>query len=197
MKTLPEKIDHLFSKINWSASFLDAEAVQIMNKLKSDVIELQNNSLESAKQHLRDNYKQGTECPCCHQHVKEYKRKLNSSMAYGLIILFKAHQRIGFNKYVKMNEEVAKLKIPSSNIEYSKLAYWGLIEEKPNTNPKIKNSGFWMITTDGQDFVQNKMMMRKYARIYNKLCNGFDGPLINIKDALSSKFNYEELMNQL
>ncbi len=30
-------IDYLFSKINWGASFLDAEAVQVMDSLKRDI----------------------------------------------------------------------------------------------------------------------------------------------------------------
>lgn len=36
-KTVSEKIDYLFKKINWRASFLDAEAIQIMNNLKLDI----------------------------------------------------------------------------------------------------------------------------------------------------------------
>lgn len=40
MKTLKEKITYLFSKINWGASFLDAEAVTIMNTIGSDVEQL-------------------------------------------------------------------------------------------------------------------------------------------------------------
>jgi len=154
-------------------------------------------TLEEAKQYLRDNFKDGVLCPCCNQNVKEYRRKLNSSMAYGLIILFKAQKRDGFNKYIKMNEEVARLNIPSSNIEYSKLAYWGLIEEMPNTSEKKKNSGYWTITKKGIEFVNNRLLLPKYAKIYNKLCNGFEGEMISIKDSLNEKFNYTELINNI
>ena len=34
---ISEKIDYLFSKINWKDSNLDAKAIQIMNNLKSDI----------------------------------------------------------------------------------------------------------------------------------------------------------------
>lgn len=40
MKTKEEilkGIEYLFSKINWGASFLDAEAVQVMNSLTRDI----------------------------------------------------------------------------------------------------------------------------------------------------------------
>lgn len=35
--SIQEKIDYLFSKINWGASNMDAKAVEIMNTLKSDI----------------------------------------------------------------------------------------------------------------------------------------------------------------
>jgi hypothetical protein len=44
MKTRDEickDIDYLFSKINWGTSFLDAEAIQIMNSLKTDIRSLE------------------------------------------------------------------------------------------------------------------------------------------------------------
>lgn len=34
---IEEKIDYLFSKINWVHSPLDAKAIEIMNNLKSDI----------------------------------------------------------------------------------------------------------------------------------------------------------------
>ena len=37
MKTINEKIDYLFSKINWGSSNLDAKAIEIMNNLKADI----------------------------------------------------------------------------------------------------------------------------------------------------------------
>lgn len=36
-KSIYEKIDYLFDRINWKKSFLDAEAAQIMNDLKNDI----------------------------------------------------------------------------------------------------------------------------------------------------------------
>lgn len=35
--TIDQKIDYLFSKINWGDSAMDAKAIQIMNTLKSDI----------------------------------------------------------------------------------------------------------------------------------------------------------------
>lgn len=38
---LTKKIEYLFSKINWSDSSLDAQAIEIMNSLKQDVSNLE------------------------------------------------------------------------------------------------------------------------------------------------------------
>ena len=37
MKNINEKLDHLLSKINWGASFLDAEAIEIMNTIGDEI----------------------------------------------------------------------------------------------------------------------------------------------------------------
>jgi len=42
--TINEKIDYLFSKINWKDSNLDNKAIQIMNTLKDDI---QSKSIEN------------------------------------------------------------------------------------------------------------------------------------------------------
>ena len=144
---------------------------------------------------LRKNYKKGCKCPACGQNVKEYKRKLNSSMAYGLIIIYRIHKLKGFDKGIKMNEEIAKMKIPSSNIEYSKLAYWGLVEEEENDDPKKKTSGLWKITKKGISFVNNRMTLPKYVFIYNTKVKGSSDDKISISDSLGDKFDYTELMN--
>ena len=39
-KEIKEDINYLFSKINWGASFLDAEAITIMNEFVSDIEKL-------------------------------------------------------------------------------------------------------------------------------------------------------------
>lgn len=154
-------------------------------------------TIKEGKEYLRNNFKKGVTCPCCNQFVKLYKRKLNQSMAYGLTIMYKLHTAKGFDRYLKMNEEIAKLKIPSSNIEYPKLAYFKLIQEvpKPMTKDDKKNTGFWRLTKMGIDFVKGQIEVPAYALIYNGTCYGFSDEKINIIKALGTKFNYNELMS--
>ena len=43
-KKINENIDYLFSKIDWGRSWLDAEAVTIMNNLRKDINALEEQS---------------------------------------------------------------------------------------------------------------------------------------------------------
>ncbi|TXI81067.1 MAG: hypothetical protein E6Q39_01790 [Crocinitomicaceae bacterium] len=45
--TVNEKIDYLFSKINWGASCLDAKAIEIMNNLKTDISSIEDDCFDA------------------------------------------------------------------------------------------------------------------------------------------------------
>jgi hypothetical protein len=148
-------------------------------------------TLREIKEYLKSNYKVGCKCPACNQNVKLHPRKLNSSMAFGLVILYKL-QRIGG---VKMNEEIAKLKIPSSNIEYAKLAYWKLAEEVQGL--KGKRSGHWKITKLGIDFVRGDKTVSKTAYVYNNNCYGLSPDQVTLDKAFGTKFKYHDLLKSI
>lgn len=56
--SITEKIDYLFGKINWGASALDAQAIEIMNTLKAEVLDIQAQAEKNAQayQELRGQY---------------------------------------------------------------------------------------------------------------------------------------------
>lgn len=155
-------------------------------------------TIEEARTYLNEHINEGIKCPCCNQHAKIYTRALTSAMAYGLILLYKA---VGPGKeYIHIEDYFKKLDIPSSiRGDFPKLRFWGLIQplaaKKEDGNP---NSGMYKITTDGILFVQNLLRMPAAARIYNNELLGFggEGKVIDIRQALKNKFNYEELMRR-
>lgn len=53
--TTSERIDYLFSKINWGESWLDAQAVEIMNTLKDDIKESQQPPAPAGSEHTVNN----------------------------------------------------------------------------------------------------------------------------------------------
>ncbi len=153
---------------------------------------METDTLKAAKQHLRNNWNSGTDCPCCGQIVKLYKRKFNTIMARGLISLY--HLCRGNQNYHHVSDIMTKIS-PTGSSDFSKLRYYGLIEEESNDDTAKKTSGNWKITSLGIKFVHQRIIVPEYLHIYNTKVRKFDGNTIGIRDALGMKFNYTELMN--
>lgn len=143
-------------------------------------------NLEEAKDWLRERVYEGARCPCCNQFAKVYKRRIYSSMALSLIKLYR-YQDDDF-KHIKEIEQRG---------DFTKLVHWGLVHEKTkeiNDDDK-KTSGYWRITEFGKQFVEKKVSVRTYIKLYDSLFLGFEGDEVYINDCLGKKFSYEELMN--
>jgi tRNA(His) 5'-end guanylyltransferase len=145
-------------------------------------------TIQEAKIYLRENFDKGVNCPCCGQFVKLYKRKLNSVMARCLIKMTSLQ-----NGYNHVREIVKGISDTGTN-DFSKLKYWGLIEEMNNDDLDKKTSGYWRLTKQGLLFAKNQINVPKYAEIYNTKLIGFSAEQTNIIDSLGTKFNYNELM---
>lgn len=147
-------------------------------------------TVEQAKEFLRSNWTKGTDCPCCGQYVKLYKRKLNSGMAYGLIEAYKLSKTDWFHV-----NDLLDRKIAMAQLEVPRLKYWGLVEHKDNNdNPNTKTSGYWRVTQRGRDFVEANISVPKHVYVYNGKDRGFSDERTTINEALGNKFNYDELM---
>lgn len=179
--------------------------METTNKNITETKEPKTLTLEEAKQILKDNWNDGIKCPCCTQFVKLYKRKLTSSMAKALIMIYKYHSseqidRAPFGRFGEFFhvENWLKLQDISSSIrgDFPKLRYWGLIEQKMEDNSKGRKPvpGFYRITPLGIQFVKNDAKVKKIAKLFNDTFFGLEGEEIGIFDALKDKFSYEELM---
>lgn len=154
-------------------------------------------TIKEAKQHLKDNWDKGTRCPCCTQWVQRYPYSFHSGMARALIYIYQATQRgkgledDGFFHIENYFVDIG-VKIKGS---HGKLKYWGMLEQRQNTDPKKHNSGYWSITQRGIDFVHGKLLVTRKALLFNEKCYGFVGNKISIQDALGKNFDYQEMMN--
>lgn len=147
-------------------------------------------TLQEAKQRLRSNFHKGTDCPCCGQFVKLYKRKLTSSMAYGLLLLKDKTEWTHVENYFKT------LDIPSSiRGDISKLVYWKMLERQEGKREDGSNRiGYYRITQLGINFVNNMQDVPSHVLIYNNKFQGYSDTRTNIVKFLGNKFNYSELM---
>jgi len=153
-------------------------------------------TISEAKSEMRLNLKKGGKCPCCTQDYKMYQRTITSSMALGLILLYK--KSLTGPLYIHIEDYFKSLDVPASvRGDVPKMRFWDLIrpdgKDKEDGNP---NSGYYKITELGKAFVEMKIDMPKHANIYNNRFFGFDKDTgtVNIKDCLKNKFNYNELL---
>ncbi len=145
--------------------------------------------LSDARNFVKRNMKKGMICPCCDQFVKLYSYSINSWQASWLIELYRigGHDR-DVNVIIEMKPR---------NRTYSLLRFWGLVEpvkDRPIESNK-KSAGFWRLTERGRLFVQNKILIPKFAMVYNNQCESTEGKGVSIIDCLNNKFNYYDLLH--
>lgn len=134
----------------------------------------------------------GYRCPCCGQFVKEYARKLNSSMARVLILIYQS----GNFEYLHVEDFLKKLNRGDLRADFHKLRYWGLLKKKiENREDGSARNGFYKISPLGIMFVEGKLTVNEKILIFNNEFKGFTGNQINIHQALGNKFSYKELMS--
>ncbi len=145
-------------------------------------------TIDEAKDYLSKNWEQGVECPCCKQMVKLYQRKLTTTMALGLIDLYK---QTGGNTDRAVH--IKKISIVNGG-EFAQMKRWDLIDDETNDQDNKRTSGLWHITPIGIDFVLGRSQTFAYMYTYNGKTIRHSTELIDIKHALGDKFNYREMM---
>jgi len=141
-------------------------------------------TLAEAKQYLRNNFKTGTECPCCGKYVKAYKRKLNAGMCRALIIIYKLTKN---GNTIHVQSKFTELGLRATTMDYAYLEKWSLIEQKGD-------NGYWKVTQRGKEFVEDDIDLPEYALVYNGNVYKWADNLVNIETALTEEFDLEEIM---
>lgn len=134
----------------------------------------------------------GFYCACCGGYVKIYRRSFNSNMGLSLIALYR-HTK---GEFVKVEDFLTKNGYQRCG-DFSYLRHYGLIEAlKEKREDNSPRNGFYRITGLGRLFVEGKELVKEKFLIQNNKLLGFEGEEINIIDALSNKFNYNDLMKE-
>jgi hypothetical protein len=150
------------------------------------------------KKRLEPHLDKGKDCPCCGQRAKRYKRKLNSGMARTLLQFFVwAKGAADADGWVGVGKDhmTKQMCLTYHQGEFHKLRWWTLIEQRDDDVKEGHRSEFWRLTDLGRNFAEDKVTVTARAVVFDNKCVGFDGPQINIKNALGEKFDYAELMS--
>lgn len=133
--------------------------------------------VSDAQLELARSAEKGSNCPCCGQFVKRYKRKLTKTHVNYLLELY----RIGkddLERFIHVSELISKSKQFAKTFsgEFARLRHFGLIESGGDGN--------WRITRKGINFIDNKIEMPKYIKIYNNKVLGFSREMITVRQIL-------------
>lgn len=139
----------------------------------------------------------GTVCMCCDQKAKVQHVKLNSGMAYALLLVVRFFNKNPTDVWLHVPNYLTSLKDKRANEgSFAKLRHWGLVEmkreQKEDKNP---NNGFWRVTPKGFLFAHGEIEVPRKVNIYAAQCKGYDEKeFTDIHLALKDPFIYSELM---
>lgn len=156
------------------------------------------NTLAEAQKYVQDHRHDGTTCPCCDQFVKVYRRTITSTMARGLIELYRAVQ--DSNEYVHLEtlagNDARRVRVWRG--DFTKLRFWNFIEPQPldsNAGDEKKDAGVWRLLDQGRQFARGEIMIASHAYVFNNTVLEYEQKSqITIHDALGKNFDYGKLM---
>jgi hypothetical protein len=151
-------------------------------------------SLAQAREYVQEHREEGVRCPCCDQFAKAYRRALPSAAAR---VMIKIDQHSPNGDFVYLPPLLDTMKRTPHQGGYGTFSHhWDLIEAMPGERDDGSSRvGWWRLTDDGHDFVHDRLQVSKFVLLYNNRILGFEGPLIGIRHALGTKFDYRELMD--
>lgn len=160
-------------------------------------------TLAEAQAYLKVRAVNGTICPCCAQEVKVLEKEIHPYMARTLIILYRHCEKNPATAWTHVASLVETTALAFSIIlkpgEWSKLRYWGLIEERPKTEKVSKEEakkGYYRLTPKGLAFVKGEQKVPRAILFYDDRHLGFSADKeVGVRDVLGKDLVYEELMD--
>jgi hypothetical protein len=150
-------------------------------------------TLAEAKAEVEAGRDDGIACPCCDQLCKVYVRKLHTEMALFLIKLVRMWREGGDDTKMYHIRDLIRAETKAST-DGAYLVHWSLLVRSTPQESKTRG-GLYRPTGRGVEFVDDKITVPSHAKIYLNKLVGLTGKPTTIRDALGSKFDYEELMN--
>lgn len=151
-------------------------------------------SLEEAKYAYKMALVEGKRCPCCGRWGKIDGRRINVTMARGLIWLVRTWSKgTGLRGGWVHVPSTGPRWLTKSN-QHPTLRWWGLVERKPSDDPKQKSQGMWRPTSLGFKFANGRVFVPSTVYTYDNRVLGYSRDRWSVWDALGEQFDYERAM---
>jgi hypothetical protein len=154
-------------------------------------------TLEEAQAFVQLHLANGAKCPACGQFAKLYRRKLNATMAYALVLIHQFFKKNPQHAWIHVASFLVNTRRDSSVAggDVVKLRHWGLIErvdgERGDGSDRV---GRYTITELGRRFVEGAIAVPRYAYLFNQMLMRLSEEKTTIQEALGDRFSYEELL---
>jgi hypothetical protein len=143
--------------------------------------------LDTVREFVLANRREGVTCPGCGQHAKMYRRKITAAAVRTLAKMYATHGQEFLH--------LPSLRGVAENGE-AKLRYWGLVEDMNAVRDDGGHAGYWRVTDQGVRFLRGEITVPKYALVYNGELVELDATdgHVTAQQCLGHKFNLAELM---
>lgn len=154
-------------------------------------------TVAQAQKFLQDKAASGAICPCCRQVVKLLEKEFTVSMAYVLILLHRQFDKTpDWLQVPEYLSEMVKLGSAVKGTDFSRLRYWGLLEEQPHPTKKGQaKAGFYKMTPKGHQLAKGEIKVPKAVFMYNGQPRGFPPGDASIQELLGKEYDYQELLS--
>jgi len=157
-------------------------------------------NLDFAQRRLSAFMMEGSDCPCCGQHVKMRGESLTRTVVEPLVWMAENFCLIDWSgtrpKLLKSSWVSVSKSAPRqfrTSRHYTRAKYWGLIERSIEDSVEEQlTSGLWRLTQKGLSFISGTIALPKKALVYLGVERGYDGEEIYVEDALREEFSLKE-----
>lgn len=151
-------------------------------------------TLAEARRWVAQHRGKGVRCPCCQRYARVYKRPLNYSMAYALMLIYEYFA--DHSDWLHVPTYLNGKGVVARGGDWAKMVYWGLIVGSGGIRAdESKRVGNYKITEKGINFVEGRISVPSYVVVYNARVIGKSDSEIYIHQALGEHFNYAAMMD--
>lgn len=158
-------------------------------------------TINAIREELRAEWEDGTECPCCSQKVKLYRRRVNRGTAEVLVALaretIRRRSMPEHRPFVNVERDLiyGNERLQGAR-DWQTLRFWGADRAaRRGPNSGRVSTGEWRITEAGLWIVAHpdRKLLAEYVEVFNNRRRGASDEKRSLLDALQRPFTWEEV----
>lgn len=157
-------------------------------------------TINAIREALREEWEEGTECPCCSQRVKLYPRTVNKGTAEVLVAIaretIRRRSSPDHRPWIAVERDLIRGNADLQGArDWTTLKYWKLIEPLDDGNGR-RIPGEWRITPEGLWVVEHpdRKLLADTLLVFNDKVRETSEKKRSLEEALQRPFKREEVV---